>query len=246
MMHSYGWIPGLADQRDVPFENKLIKLPSKVSMRSGMPPVYDQGQLGSCTANALSAQLDFMRNKQGEKFIHPSRLFIYYNERVMEGTTTSDAGAMGRHGIKSLQKQGVCPESEWPYIVSTFTAKPSIRCYEDAIKFEALTYKRVSRVIEDIKAALLQELPISFGFTVYESFESDAVAKTGVMPMPKPDEAVLGGHETLIVGFDDSKHAVEVRNSWGSSWGDKGYFWMPYQYLVSKLCSDFWVIDKVK
>lgn len=247
MNHAYGWVKDLPDQRDVSFEPTVVELPTSASLRAKMPGVYDQGQLGSCTANALAAQLDYMRGLQGEKFITPSRLFIYYNERAMEGTVSSDSGAMGRDGIKSLKNQGVCPESEWPYVLSSFTNKPGTRCYKDALTFESLTYKRVDDgSLGAIKAALNQKLPVSFGFTVYESFESEQVAKTGIVPMPAKSESVLGGHEVLIVGYDDSKSMVEVRNSWGAGWGDHGYFWMPYQYVTSKLASDFWVIDKVK
>lgn len=249
-VRNYGWIRELPDQRDIPFNASLSPneaLPPRISLRSGMPPVYDQGQLGSCTANALAAQLDYTRHRQGEQFIAPSRLFIYYNERAMEGTVASDAGAMGRDGIKSLKTQGVCPETEWPYIIRRFAERPQPRAFADAIQFESLTYARIDHtVLSDIKSALAEELPVSFGFTVYESFESDQVAKTGIVPMPTKSEAAVGGHEVLIIGYDDSKQMVEVRNSWGPSWGDAGYFWMPYAYVTGKLCSDFWVIDKVK
>ncbi len=245
--HSYGWQRELPDQRDVPFKATVTQLPISISLRSNMPAVYDQGQLGSCTANALAAQLDYTRHKQGELFIGPSRLFIYFNERAMEGTTNSDAGAMGRDGIKSLAIWGVCPESEWPYDVSRFAVKPSKKCYTDAIQFESVSYKRVDHTnLGAIKTALAQGLPISFGFTVYESFESPAVASTGIMPIPQPSESVMGGHEVLIVGYNDQRNAVEVRNSWSDAWGDAGYFWMPYEYVTSRLCSDFWVIEKVK
>lgn len=243
----YGWIREYTDQRDIPFTLTAIRLPTKVSLRDGMPPIYDQGQLGSCTANALAAQLDYMRHKQGEPFITPSRLFIYYNERAVEGTISSDSGAMGRDGIKSLKYQGVCPESEWPYDVAKFARKPLAKCYADAAKYESLTYKRVDHTnLAAIKTALAQGLPVSFGFTVYESFESQEVANSGNMPMPALGEAVVGGHEVLLIGYDDDKQCVEVRNSWSDQWGDSGCFWMPYQYLISNLCSDFWVIEKVK
>lgn len=243
----YGWRRELPDQRDIPFLPSLMPLPAKVSLRADMPAVYDQGQLGSCTANALAAQLDYTRHMQGEPFITPSRLFIYYNERVMENSVASDAGAMGRDGIKSLKNQGVCPETEWPYVIRKFARKPTTKTYTDALKFESISYKRVAHTrLPDIKTALAKNLPISFGFTVYESFESEAVARTGILPMPAKSESVLGGHETLIVGYDDTKQMVEARNSWGSSWGDQGYFWMPYEYVTGPLCSDFWLIDKTK
>lgn len=243
----YGWIPELPDHRDYKFAPTAVQLPSKVSLRAGMPPVYNQGQLGSCTANALAAQLDYMRGKQGEAFITPSRLFIYYNERVIENSVSSDAGAMGRDGIKTLKHQGVCSESAWPYDIAKFAIKPPAKAYTDALKYESLTYKKVAHTsINNIKSALALGLPISFGFTVYDSFESAAVAESGVVPMPSKSENVLGGHETVIVGYDDSRGMAEVRNSWGPSWGDHGYFWMPCAYLTGGLASDFWVIETVK
>jgi len=243
----YGWIRERPDQRDKPFIPELTTLPTHVSLRDGMPPVYDQGRAGSCTANALAAQLDYMRHKQGESFITPSRLFIYYNERAMEGTTSIDAGAMGRDGIKSLAVQGVCPESEWQYDISKLTIRPVKKCYIDALKFESLEYRRVDHTnLTAIKTALAQGLPISMGFTVYESFESDEVARTGIMPLPRLDEQVMGGHEVLLCGYDDDRQLAEIRNSWGPDFGDSGHVWMPYSYLTSRLCSDFWTVTKVK
>lgn len=247
LKRTYGWKRELPDQRDVPFLPTVAHLPTKVSLRDGMPAVYDQSTLGACTAHALAAQLDYMRHKQGEPFMTPSRLFIYYNERAAEGTVGTDSGAMGRDGIKSMKKQGVCRESLWPYDIVKFAATPPAKCYSDALQFQVLTYKRVDHTsLSALKTALAQGLPVSFGFTVYESFEGEEVAKTGVVPMPSPREQVLGGHEVLLVGYDDEKQMAEVRNSWGETWGDLGYFWMPYKFLTSKLCSDFWVIESVE
>ena len=240
----YGWRPDTPDQRDYKFVAKKARIPKSVDWRAGMPPVYDQGDLGSCTANAIAAAVDYERKRQGENFIAPSRLFIYYNERAMEGTVQSDAGASIRDGIKSVKNQGDCREKQWPYDIKKFAVKPAVRCYTDAKKYEAVKYLRVEAAIAPLKKAL-SERPVVFGFTVYESFEGGAVAKTGIVPMPKISESVLGGHAVCAVGYDDQKQMVICRNSWGAAWGDKGYFHLPYKYFTSKLTSDYWQIQVV-
>lgn len=183
----------------------------------------------------------------------PSRLFIYYNERVMENTVNEDAGAMIRDGIKSVAKQGVCSEKRWPYDPSPFppnphlTKKPTAPCYTEALKHTAVQYQRISRSLSQMKGCLAAGYPFVLGFTVYESFESSAVARTGKMPMPSPRESVIGGHAVLAVGYNDRQNYFRVRNSWGSQWGMKGYFTMPYAYLLDEnLSDDFWQITLVK
>jgi C1A family cysteine protease len=217
-------------------------------LRSKCPPVYDQGQLGSCTANAIAGAIQFNRRKQKLKpdFV-PSRLFIYYNERVMEHSVQSDNGAQIRDGIKSVAKQGDCPETDWPYDPSKFATKPSATAYKDALKYQALQYQRVPQVLNQLKGCLASGYPFVFGFSVYDAFESDVVAKTGVLTMPGPKEKLLGGHAVLAVGYDDTKQVFIVRNSWGSSWGIKGYFTMPYAYLTdSNLADDIWTIRLIE
>jgi len=246
----YGWIPDLPDHRDHLYAAPVVhlaKLPAKVDLRGKCPPVYDQGQLGSCTANAIGAaiQFDRMKQKLSPNFV-PSRLFIYYNERVIEGTVKSDSGAQIRDGIKTVAHDGDCTEKEWPYDIAKFAAKPPPQCYKDALKYKAVTYQRVVQTPSQLKGCLASGYPIVFGFTVYESFESDAVAKTGQVPMPKPNEKTLGGHAVLAVGYDESAQRFIVRNSWGKNWGIKGYFTMPYGYLTdSNLSDDFWTIRVV-
>jgi len=245
----YGWIPDLPDQRDhlyaAPIQ-ALQALPTSVDLRPGCPGVYDQLDLGSCTANAIGAAIEFDRLKQKLSDFMPSRLFIYYNERAMEGTIDSDSGAMIRDGIKSVGSQGVCPESEWPYDITQFRQQPSDQCYQDALSCKAILYQSVLRDLNQMKGCLASGYPFVFGFTVYQSFESASVAQTGQVPMPQRGESVLGGHAVLAVGFDDAQQRFLVRNSWGTDWGMQGYFTMPYTYLTqASLASDFWTIRVV-
>ncbi len=243
----YGWIPDLPDARDHVYGAPaavMAALPTKVDLRPQCPPVYDQGQLGSCTANAIGAAIQFERIKQklSPDFV-PSRLFIYFNERVIEGTVSTDSGAQIRDGIKSVAKQGACPEPEWPYDISKFTVRPPKADYGDALKDRAVSYSRLAQNSNLLKGCLASGYPFVFGFTVYESFESQAVAKSGIVPMPAPGEQTVGGHAVLAVGYDDSGQRFIVRNSWGTGWGMNGYFTMPYAYVTdSNLADDLWTI----
>lgn len=243
----YGWAPDLPDQRDHMYGAPtavLAKLPPKKDLRPGCPPVYDQGQLGSCTANAIAGAIQFDQKKQGIAVFMPSRLFVYYNERAMEGTVTSDSGAQIRDGIKTIGTFGACPEPEWPYDIAKFADKPTPPCYQAGKKCEALSYQRlVSTNLNQLKGCIASGYPFVFGFTVYESFESPEVAKTGQLNMPGPKEKTVGGHAVLAVGYDDSIGRFIVRNSWAKNWGIKGYFTMPYAYITSEnLADDFWTV----
>lgn len=246
----YGWIPDLPDARDQIYcaPRKTAALPASVDLRSACPPVYDQGQLGSCTANAIAAAISFdqSRQKMAQPFA-PSRLYIYYNERVIEGTTATDSGAMLRDGIKAVVEEGACPEPLWPYNESNYAEKPPPQCYNVGKLHPAVQYSRVPQSLAHLKSCLAAGYPFAFGFTVYESFESDAVADSGVAPMPGSSEGTVGGHAVLAVGYMDSLNRFFVRNSWGSDWGLKGYFTLPYEYLEnSDLLADFWTIRLVK
>ena len=244
----YTWKPDHPDFRDQKFAIEApIKLPKSVDLTNINPNVYDQGRLGSCTANSLSGAFDYERIKQNLPPIGPSRLFIYFNERFMEGTVASDSGAQIRDGIKVLASQGVCSETEWPYNTSVFTTKPSDACYESAKNNTIKQYLRLDNTdIKQLKTCLAQGFTFVFGFTVYESFEGQDVADTGIVPMPDPNEQCMGGHAVYCMGYDDSKKAFKVRNSWGPNWGEDGNFWLPYDYMTNPdLACDFWTIKLV-
>jgi len=247
----FGWKPDLPDFRDHMYSAPhltLAALPPQVDLRPQCPPVYDQGELGSCTGNAIAGAVHFDRRKQGlsPDFV-PSRLFIYYNERVIEHSVSQDAGAMIRDGIKSISKAGVCPETpDWPYDITKFAQKPPAQAFSDALHHKAVSYQRLVNTLTQMKGCLASGYPFVFGFSVYESFESQTVAHTGVVPMPQPKEQMLGGHAVLAVGYDDAQQRFTVRNSWGPSWGMAGYFTIPYAYLTdSNLADDFWTVRTI-
>jgi C1A family cysteine protease len=248
--HGLGWVPDRPDPRDhilsLTFKEATTTLPGETSLRSKMPAVYDQGQLGSCTANAIGGAVQFqqMKEKEVEGANVPSRLFIYWNERSIEGTTSSDAGAMIRDGMKVIGSVGAPAEADWPYDINKFTVKPPAQAFGDALKYTA-TYGRVTQSEHSLKASVYFKRPVIFGFTVFESFYD--IGSDGIMPMPDlNNEYVVGGHAVMVVGYKTINGQVyfEVRNSWGSDWGDNGYFWMPSAYLISPdYCDDFWHVN---
>lgn len=241
----YGWVPDIPDQRDVMFRKVYripATLPSSVDLRPMCSKVEDQGQLGSCTANALVGAMEFLMIKDKKPYADLSRLFVYYNERVVEFTVNQDSGAMLRDGIRTLARLGVCTESKWPYDIKKFARRPTLACYIEAQRYQITSYQRIDTV-DEMRSCLADGFPFVFGFTVYESFESQDVANTGVVNMPGPTEKVMGGHAVLGVGYDDSQKRFIVRNSWGENWGMNGYFTMPYDYVANRnLSDDFWTI----
>lgn len=241
----YGWRPQRPDQRDYELElPEVAKLPTDVDLRTSphQSPIYNQLELGSCTANATAEAFDWAHHLHHGTFAFPSRLAIYYEERVMEGTVKEDSGAEIRDGIKVLAGWGAAPESDWPYDIEKFAHKPPAKAQRDAAKDLAITYSAPKATLTGLKTALAAGFPVVFGFTVYESFESARVATTGIVPMPGKNESVIGGHAVTLVGYDDSTDRFRARNSWGTEWGEDGFFEIPYLYVVSPLASDFWVI----
>lgn len=243
MSRAYGWKPDLPDYRDIPHVSlaRPHDLPPSVTLL-GFPPCYDQGNLGSCTANAIASAIDYERHKMGKKLLLPSRLFIYYNERSIEHTVRQDAGASIRDGVKSVHKLGACSELFWPYQEIRFARKPEVHVYTLASHNKVPAYRSVAVQLTAIKLALFENFPIIAGFTVYENFESNEVASSGIVGMPSGK--MVGGHCILIVGYDDTREMFYCRNSWGEHWGIGGYFWMPYAYLTDRnLADDFWTLQ---
>lgn len=229
-----------------------------------MPEPYDQGSLGSCTAHAIGGAIAYERGLAHAEFFsgappqpiasqpiadswfRPSFLQIYYCERALEGTTHDDAGAYIRDGAKVTAQIGVAPASAWPYDENKFAKRPPKSVYRAALDTRVTSYMRVAQFASDLRAVLAAGDTIVFGFSVYESFESNEVARTGIVPMPKPHESMLGGHAVLLVGYDNVRKLFKVRNSWGSDWGDGGYFWMPYDYVCDPdLADDFWTLRTI-
>ncbi len=203
---------------------------------------------GNCTANAIAAAMEFDAISQGVKEVFtPSRLFVYYNERVMTNTQGQDSGGQIRDGIKSIAKQGDCPEVHWPYLAKMVTQEPAKGCYTRAKSFTALEYQRMGHNLDHMKACLASGYPFVFGFVVYSSFEGSAVKQSGHLGLPKKGEKMVGLHAVVACGYDDAKRWFIVRNSWGRQWGLEGYFTMPYEYLLDpKLSHDFWTIRVVR
>lgn len=249
--YGLGWIPDTPDHRDLylALPPLTTSLPTKVDLREHDLPVFNQGRLGSCTGNAVAGAYAHNLKKQGKTVFTPSRLFIYYNARKYINTTDRDSGAVIRDAVKSVNVKGVCTETNWIYDISKFKNKPLRSCYKEAKDHQSITYSRLHRSIDSFKQCISEGLPFVFGFTVYDSFYSKDVAKTGMMTWPTPTEKSHGGHAVMAVGYDDSLEGGRfiIRNSWGSEWGDKGYFYMPYDFIVnSNLTADFWVIETVE
>ncbi|QEE29837.1 C1 family peptidase [Terriglobus albidus] len=261
----FGWKPDLPDHRDQFFSasrDVMQSLPPKFDLTVEDPcinfPIYDQKQVGSCTANALAAAVQFDRRKAGQNpdFV-PSRLFLYYNERTIEHSVANDSGASLRDGMKTLQKTGICPEADWPYdgtpaeydggpfpVGAKAATRPTQKAYDDAANYTITSYQALQQSLSQLQAALVSGFPFAFGFSVYESWtRNDAT----VIPMPSDAESQMGGHAVLAVGYDNQTALFKFRNSWGDLVGEDGYFYIPYAYVLDrKRAGDFWVINGMK
>lgn len=287
MAHIFNLKKSKLDGTEKLFERKKYAtavLPATFDLRPECPAIYDQGNEGSCTANAGCAARSMLA---GDSSLYLSRAFQYYMERYLEGDTDEDAGASMKDIGEAMKDYGVCLDALMPYIDGDYTTAPT----EEA-KQTALTYKITSASmvegIDGIKTALVvRNQPVLCGMAVYESMENERVAKTGVLPMPKADEQILGGHAVDIVGYiptlstetieklhpfltkeiagemDKNDTCIEklieeiinilhklkasgyfvVRNSWGAGWGDKGYFYMPYEYVKDGYADEFWILE---
>jgi C1A family cysteine protease len=261
-----GWERDLPDFRDFTIQSSDVKgirakskplqkvtktAPSSVDLRQWCSPIEDQGDLGSCTANAGVGLLEYFQRRAYDKYLDGSRLFLYKATRNLLGWT-GDQGAYLRTTMKAMALFGVPPESYWAYNVAQFDAEPPAFCYAFAQSYQALKYYRLdppgqgtSKTLALLKENLAAGLPVMFGFTVYSSIPPLGDGK-GEIPFPKPGEAVEGGHAVVAVGYDDKKKidgdkgAILIRNSWGTEWGVAGYGWLPYSYVAAGLAVDFW------
>jgi len=241
---NYGWLPDIPDQRDYLYSaiRPVIRLPKKIDLREGCSEIEYQGKLGSCTAQALAGNIEFLDKKIDGEYTDVSRLFIYYNERVLMDAIDYDSGASLRDGIKTLKNDGACHEETWPYIISRFDKKPLQKCYDEGKLHLIESYHRL-HTISELLTCLAEGYPFVFGFAVYESFESQDTKRTGIVHMPTKDEIQIGGHAVMTIGYDQTNKRFLVRNSWGKKWGMAGYFTMPFEYLET-LADDFWTIRR--
>lgn len=241
--HRYTLVKERLDPEDLKY--RLLRgaasgpLPKRVDFRSKLPPAYDQGDLGSCTANALVTAVQFL-----QPTLPGSRLFLYYNERLMDFDVTEDAGSTLSTGVACLAKYGLCQEADWPYVTQHFAMKPSAYAYLAGRKHVFPHHVHVVPTLTEMMACLAAGHPFVVGIQVYSSFENDAVARTGKVPMPNENaEELLGGHAVLCVGYDSTQKVFIMRNSWGPSWGDHGHFYLPFAYLTDAyLASDLWKV----
>lgn len=247
---NYGWKKNDLDPRD--FAYKLTASVPLVTTNNRtkyfMPDIRDQGQEGSCTGFGWSgfANYLYMNGHVSEKVekLSPvpfSPQFLYYNERVQEGTVTQDAGAQIRTGAKVFNKMGICRESTFPYHDTEVTKRPSPAAYKEALNFTIPAYQSLDNSsLAQLVHCLTTGIPFVFGMLVYPEFESAQVAKTGILPMPNLKNKPLGGHCMWCIDYNLQAKGFWVVNSWGKKWGKNGLVFIPQSYLTdTKLCSDF-------
>jgi len=238
------WKADKLDPRDYKYQVTARANINLVDLRNYCSPIENQGNLGSCTGQSIAGAIELL-NKRNGKPTDVSRLFIYYYERLILGTVNYDSGAYIRDGIKATNKYGASLESLWPHDIRKFRQEPINEAKTDGLKRKVTRYERVADFNGCIDA-LTNGYPVVIGFYVYESFMSATVARTGKMPYPNTKrERLLGGHAVLLVGYDKTKKVFIVRNSWGTSWGDRGYFYMPFDVIKPNMSSDYWIIKDV-
>jgi C1A family cysteine protease len=272
-LRGLGWLPDFPDFRDYTPEHEAVapllaetavakaaSLASSQDLRPWCPPIEDQGSLGSCTANAAVALVEYFERRACGRHTDASRLFVYKATRNLLHWT-GDTGAFLRSAMGALVLFGAPPEAYWPYEISHFDDEPPAFAYAFGQNFKAVKYLRLDPpgitppdLLGEIKKFLAGGFPSMFGFTVYSSIaQADT---TGKIPLPGEHEKVEGGHAIVAVGYDDamkiansdagvsSQGAFLIRNSWGASWGDKGYGWLPYDYVTKGIADDWWTLIK--
>jgi C1A family cysteine protease len=273
MLRGLGWLPDFPDFRDYTPDHEAVapllsatkvakteSLPASADLRAWCSPIEDQEQLGSCTANASVGLVEYFERRACGRHVDASRLFVYKATRNLLHWT-GDTGAFLRSAMGALVLFGAPPEEYWPYEIAHFDDEPPAFAYAFGQNFQAIKYLRLDppgttpgQLVQEIKKFLTSGFPSMFGFTVYSSIRQ--ANTNGKIPMPGPNEQVEGGHAIVAVGFDDamtitntdanvtSKGAFLIRNSWGTSWGDAGYGWLPYDYVMKGLADDWWTLIK--
>lgn len=270
-----GWLPDYPDYRDYTVGHREVKpmlkkvglaekrrgeLPDSIDLREWCPPVEDQGELGSCTANAGVGLVEYFERRAVGRYIDASRIFLYKVTRNLL-KWKGDTGAFIRTTMGAMVLFGVPPEEYWPYVIEDFDVEPPPFCYAFAQNYQTLKYLRLDPpdtprgdLLNQIKEFLAAGVPSMFGFTVYSSIYE--IGPEGKIPFPCPGEKIIGGHAIVAVGYDDkvkivntacgaqTNGALLIRNSWGEGWGDKGYGWLPYDYVSRGLAIDWWVLLK--
>lgn len=264
-----GWLPPMPDFRDYTEEHPAISvmakklniasgfsLPAHVDLRAWCSPIENQGSLGSCSANAGAGVIEYSERKAYGRYIDASRLFIYKTTRNLMGVT-GDTGAWLRTVMAAFVLCGVPGENYWPYVIADFDKEPGPFVYAVADNYEALKYfchdpsgAVPANVLASVKKYLAAGIPSMFGFYGFPSFSNSNVK--GGIPFPCPGERAQWGHAIVAVGYDDALKitntqcnktttgALLIRNSWGTAWGDQGYGWLPYDYVLNRIALDFW------
>lgn len=251
-VRAYGYLADKTDARDFQFTpaRPVTGLPALLDLRGNRnyPASYDQGYWGSCVGNAVAFAVSHALHvpSPSAEFAQFSRLQIYYQARLLEGNQGSDAGCQIRDAIKVVSKGGVAPEALWDYRDEHVFNPPTPDVLDAGRPNTAVRYARLSPEVGSICGALASGHPVVFGTLVYPSFESDEVARTGLVPMPEEGVQPLGGHAMVIVGYDMKRRVFFVRNSWSPQHGDHGHLYMPFDYVASlRYSSDFWTVQKV-
>ena len=265
-LRKFNWIKDPKKPQESDFlvisERKTIVDLYDLTTNKQFPSIYDQGELGSCTANALSCAVsfDYLNNfvklsqsssssssSSSSVTFNPSRLYLYYKERERENDIPNDNGAILADGVNVLLSKGVCSEEQWPYIINKFSTKPPVECDTDALQHKLVTCKLVNQTQHDLESCISSGFPVVFGFVVYNDIRNISASNNFILPMPKFGEPSIGGHAVIIVGYDSTKKLFKIRNSWGEKWGDKGHFYMHYDYVLNfNLASDFWILTSMQ
>jgi C1A family cysteine protease len=246
--HLAGWKPSRPDHRDLLYSVTPVILPASADVSAGCSRVEDQGQIGSCTANASTDAMEFLEIRAGAQVTQLSRLFVYWTTRVLieRGSPADDSGAHIRDVMKSLRKYGACPEASWPYDPGYMSAKPTPVAFAEA-KLRMVTSYAAVPGLDGVRHSLAVDgLPVVGGFSVPESMMSAECASTGIVVFPASGERIVGGHAILFVGYDDSTRLVKFKNSWSEKWGKGGYGFLPYVFFERRLADDLWQVRAEK